>query len=202
VTGFATILFTGRAWLLPSALCVVALAAALIWSGHRCAAERRVRIGCGLLKFTGILALAVCLLEPRWIGQRARPGANLFALIADNSQSLEIKDAGASVSRGELLRRRLTGDASGWQSALEENFQVRRYTFDSRLQNARDFSGLTLATPCGPPRNTGGANRSPGCCCSPTATPPTWPATWPRSTAARRSTRLSWVAMPACGISR
>ena len=35
-------------------------------------------------------------------------------------------------------------DVKGWQSALEENFQVRRYTFDSRLQNSRDFSELNF----------------------------------------------------------
>ena len=30
----------------------------------------------------------------------------------------------------------------GWQSALEQYFQVRRYTFDARLQSTRDFSEL------------------------------------------------------------
>src|ERR1035438_8167328 len=88
--------------------------------------------------------LALALLEPLWVGQRARPGANVFALMADNSQSLQVKDAGDQESRGDLMRRTLTGDARGWQSALEENFQVRRYTFDSRLQSTRDFNELNF----------------------------------------------------------
>ncbi len=144
MTGFATIIFSGQAWLLPAIAAMVVLAAALVWAGHRSATERWVRIGCGLLKLTGVLALALCLLEPLWVGQRARPGANFFALIADNSQSLQVKDSVESQSRGEILRKTLAGDAHGWQSALEDNFQVRRYTFDSRLQNTRDFSELNF----------------------------------------------------------
>jgi len=79
------------------------------------------------------------------MGQPARaPRREFFALLADNSQSLQIKDAGEPQSRGDILRKTLTTDATRWQSALEENFQVRRYTFDSRLQNTRDFSELNL----------------------------------------------------------
>jgi uncharacterized membrane protein len=94
------------------------------------------------LKLAGLLALALCLLDPLRVGQRARPGANLFALIADNSQSMQIKDAGQSQSRGEILRGQLTNDPAGWESALAENYQLRRYTFDSQLQDARDFEEL------------------------------------------------------------
>ena len=36
----------------------------------------------------------------------------------------------------------MTNDTAGWQAALEESFQVRRYTFDSHLQDVRDFGGL------------------------------------------------------------
>jgi uncharacterized membrane protein len=144
MTSFATIIFSGKGWLLPAIGASVALAAALIWAGHRSATTRWVRTGCGLLKLTGILLLMLALLEPLWVGQRAKPGANFFALIADNSQSLLVKDIGEFQSRGEMLRNTLTGDSHGWQSALEENFQLRRYTFDSRLQNARDFSELNF----------------------------------------------------------
>ncbi len=144
MTGLATIIFSGGAWLLPAIGAVILLAAALIWAGHRSSTARGVRVGCGLLKLIGIVMLVLILLEPLWVSQRARPGANFFALLADNSQSLQMKDAGESQSRGEVLRRTLTGETKGWQSALEENFQVRRYMFDSRLQNTRDFGELNL----------------------------------------------------------
>ena len=108
MTGFATIIFSGVAWLLPAIGTVIVLAGALIWAGHRSATERRVRIGCGLLKLLGIVLLALALLEPMWVGQRVRPGANFFALLADNSQSLQMKDAGEARSRGDILRQALT----------------------------------------------------------------------------------------------
>ncbi len=136
------IVFSARTWLIPVLVLVVALAGALVWAGRRGAAGPKVRLGCGLLKLAGVLALALCLLDPMLVGQRARPGANLFALLADNSQSLQIKDVGQPQSRGEMLRAELTNDANGWQSALTENFQLRRYTFDSQLQDARDFGDL------------------------------------------------------------
>ena len=142
MTGLAIIVLSGRAWLVPCLAALAGLAGALIWASRRNAAERWVSVVCGSLKLAGVAALASCLLEPLWVSQRARPGANVFALLADDSQSLQIKDDGQRRSRGELLREQLVADPQGWQSALEQTFQVRRYTFDSRLQNTRDFSDL------------------------------------------------------------
>ena len=144
MTGLATIVLSGRFWLVPCLVALAVLAGALIWGSRGNAAERWVSVVCGSLKLAGAGALALCLLEPLWVSQRARPGANVFALIADNSQSLQVKDAGQSRSRGELLREQLAADPQGWQTALEQTFQVRRYTFDSRLQSTRDFSGLNF----------------------------------------------------------
>lgn len=144
MTGFATIVFNSRSWLPPVLALIVGIAAALIWAGHRSDVTARIRFGCGLLKFAAVLTLAFCLLEPLLVGQRATPGANVFAIIADNSQSLQIKDAGQTQSRGEMLRQELTADHSGWQAALADNFQVRRYSFDSRLQDIRDFGELNF----------------------------------------------------------
>jgi hypothetical protein len=48
----------------PILALLILLAAALVWAGHRSAVERRIRIGCGLLKLAGVLTLALCLLEP------------------------------------------------------------------------------------------------------------------------------------------
>jgi len=142
MTGLAIIVLSGRAWLVPCLTALAGLAGVLIWASRRNAAERWVSVVCGSLKLAGVAALASCLLEPLWVSQRVRPGANVFALVADNSQSLQLKDDGQRRSRGELLREQLVADPQGWQSALEKTFQVRRYTFDSRLQNTRDFRDL------------------------------------------------------------
>src|SRR5437660_129862 len=56
------------------------------------------------LKTVAILLLAACLLEPLYSGKRARPGANKFALLADNSQSMMLKDDAQRQTRGEQLK--------------------------------------------------------------------------------------------------
>src|SRR5260370_19167041 len=139
----ATLFISGRDWLLPAAEALGAALLLLFWGCRRAPATGVVRGVCFGLKLIGILALAACLLEPLWSGQRARPGANFFAIVADNSQGMTIKDRGQSRSRGELLRATLIR-CDGWQNQLDENFQVRRYLFDSRLQSTKAFSELVF----------------------------------------------------------
>lgn len=99
---------------------------------------------CATLKVLALGCLVVCFLEPLWSGQRAKPGANQFAILADNSQGLQVKDRGANTTRGENLRGLLDTKHSDWQRRLEDNFDVRRYLFDTRLQTSRDFAELNF----------------------------------------------------------
>ncbi|MBM3869330.1 MAG: hypothetical protein FJ392_00005, partial [Verrucomicrobia bacterium] len=141
---FASLIFSGRDWLVP----VLALAGfglvVLIWGYARAEVDRGLRAVCVLLKVLGFAALALCLLEPLWTGQRAKPGANLLAVVADNSQGMQIHDRGNSQSRGEFLRDVLVGKSADWLSKLRENFEVRGYVFDSRLQPSTDFTELSF----------------------------------------------------------
>ena len=140
----ATLLISGQNWVFP-VVCVLSVSLLLLlWAYGRAPAGIAVRVFCTFLKLLGIAALAACLLEPLWTGQRARPGANFIAVLADNSQSMQIKDRDESRNRGEVLRDLLNPDKTGWQAKLEENFQVRRYLFDSRLQATKDFSELAF----------------------------------------------------------
>lgn len=97
------------------------------------------------LKIISLLLISACLLEPLLSGQRASPGANLFLVLADNSQSLNIKDPGATATRGEQLRSTLSSDVATWQIRLAQDFDVRRYLFDTNLQNATDFAQLDFS---------------------------------------------------------
>jgi len=137
--------FSGWSWLWPAVAFVGVAALILGWSyrssvGH----PPRLRWTCLALKTFGITALALCLLEPLWLGQRARPGANLFAVMADNSQSLQVNDVGETRNRGAVLRDLVELQTSSWQGTLSDNFDVRRYLFDSRLQATKDFSELAF----------------------------------------------------------
>src|SRR3954447_10270851 len=138
-----TLVFASRNWLWLAAGLLGLAGLLLAWS-YRGTPRGPVRWLCVALKLLGLTALALCLLEPLWSGQRARPGANLFALVADNSQGLQIKDRGESRSRGEILRDILNPQRANWQGALEDNFEVRRYYFDSRLQSTKEFTELNF----------------------------------------------------------
>lgn len=97
---------------------------------------------CAGCKAVGILLLVFCLLEPIWSGQRARPGANVVAVVADNSESLQVRDRGDVETRAAFLRAALEDQAGSWQRALEDAFDVRRYQFDRRVRSVANFEGL------------------------------------------------------------
>ena len=140
----AAILISGREWLLPAAGFLVVAVLLLVWTYLRARADRKLRTACAFLKLLGLAALLACLLEPLWSSQRARPGSNFFAVLADNSQGMRIKDIGQTQTRGDSLTNLLKAQPGDWQDKLENNFQLRRYLFDSRLQSSKDFSELAF----------------------------------------------------------
>ena len=140
----ASLVISGRDWLVPVVVYLAVALGAVAWSYRRDTTHGAVRIICAALKLLGLLTLGAVLLDPLWSGVRARQGANMFVILADNSQGLRIKDRGASQSRGEVMRDLLTGGTAKWPTKMDENFQVRRYLFDSRLQSTRDFSELNF----------------------------------------------------------
>src|SRR5258705_6665949 len=136
-----TLSFAGWNWLWFAAGAVAVAFLLLMW-GYR--GGPAIRWICIPWKVLGFAALAFCLLEPLWSGQRVRPGANLFAIVADNSQGLQIKDRNETKSRGEILRDMVNSQHANWQDSLEQNFDLRRYVFDARLQATKDFSELAF----------------------------------------------------------
>lgn len=134
--------FAGREWLQP----VLALGGAMLllslWIHWRSAASRGRRACCFLLRAASLILIAVCILEPQAVRQRAKAGQNYFVVLADNSQGLQIHDPGDARSRGDHVKEYLLGDNAAWRDALSSAFEVRRYTFDERLQTSRDFGEL------------------------------------------------------------
>jgi uncharacterized membrane protein len=140
--GSVTIPKTGWMWI--SAGFLVIVFASLIWTYRRAQAVNPGNKTAFFLKLSGVLILALCLLEPLWIGRRARPGANLFVVMADNSGSMNILDSGMTQSRAEILREIVDANNSGWLGTLADDFQIRQYIFDSRIHRTTDFSELTF----------------------------------------------------------
>jgi len=138
----ASIIFDTGAWrwvVLVAAVALIPLALVSLRPGHTRKGTLFVAFA---LRTLAIGLLLVCLLDPQLISPRARSGANLFVVLADNSASLKISDAGAKQNRGEQLRESLTGPDSHWLASLAQEYQLRPYIFDSSLKRVRDFSEL------------------------------------------------------------
>ncbi len=129
-------------WLLPTAAMLVVGVALLFWSYLRSESPTWVKVTSMILKTVGLLLLAAILLEPKIKRSRPQRGANVFVVMADKSQSLSIRDPSQSETRGEQLAKILAPD-NRWMDILTDQFDVRRYTFGSRLHAVNDFSQMT-----------------------------------------------------------
>lgn len=139
-----TLIFGSPSWMAVMAILLLLGMILVAWRYANLTSDAMTRWLAPLFKILGLVLLGVCLLEPLWSGQRARPGANLFVILADDSQSLTIKDPGATVTRGEHLKRIVDAEDAAWQVRLAQDFDVRRYVFNSGLQNVNDFSKLAF----------------------------------------------------------
>ena len=132
-------------WVWPAVTLVAVVFGLLIWSYRRVPSLGGAQLAALALKVVGVVLLALCLLEPLWSGRRAKSGANLFVVLADNSDSMNIRDRDAEKSRGETLKATLpAGGGGNWLATLADNFQLRQYVFDSRLRRTADFAELAF----------------------------------------------------------
>jgi uncharacterized membrane protein len=139
VDGDGALTLSSPGWLVPATVLFAGAVLLLVWSYRRASAGRAA----AALKVIGVGLLALCLVEPSWVSQRAKPGANLFVVLADNSRGMSLRDRGAGQSRGETLRAELAADRP-WLTRLAESYQLRRYLFDARLRRTQDFHELTF----------------------------------------------------------
>ena len=137
----ADLLLGARQWLgVAIALAAVALIL-VVWAYWRAGSQIWVRVLAGLLKAAGIALLAICLVEPLFTGTRPRPGSNLLLVVADNSRSLQLADRGSRQTRGQIFQACLE-EKSPWLTRVAQDFDLRRYTFDTTLRPVKDFAEL------------------------------------------------------------
>lgn len=127
-----------RAWAWPAIAVGGVLLLLIFWAYRTIDAPLWLKFACAALKTAAILLLAAILVEPMRSDSKPTPGANLFAVLADRSQSLQVTDPGAAASRAELVKEQLDRGAA-WQVRLGQDFDVRRYAFDRQLTPVADF---------------------------------------------------------------
>lgn len=113
----------------------------IVYSLRHIPRNQPIRIITTTLKTVALSLLLLCLLEPLYSGLRPRPGANLFLVMADNSQSMLVSDHRQQQNRAEQLAPLLSPDAA-WQVRLNQDFDVRYYQFDSRLEAVENLLGM------------------------------------------------------------
>ncbi|MHB0959004.1 MAG: glutamine amidotransferase [Pirellulaceae bacterium] len=139
--GFGSLVVGAPHWVWPAlGLGSVGLLAVLV-AYARSAARTRIRVLAATLKVLALLGLVFCLIEPQLSDSRPKAGANLFVVLADDSQSLQVRDPGLNSSRAEEVRRRLA-PGQAWQTSLQQGFDVRTYAFDARLRPLQDVTAL------------------------------------------------------------
>ncbi|WP_221028971.1 glutamine amidotransferase [Actomonas aquatica] len=142
MTPLALISFAGASWWV-FALPLAALLGALAWYALQPAQPNRAALAVGLgLRGLGIALLLLALLDPQWIVSRAKRGANIVAVIADNSRGLDITEIGADTTRAAVLREALLAPDTPWLDDLSREFQLRSYAFDRDLRRIASFEQL------------------------------------------------------------
>ncbi|MCA9212786.1 MAG: hypothetical protein KDB27_06970 [Planctomycetales bacterium] len=130
----ASLVIGAPQWMVPTAIVAVALVIVVVWSYSK--AGRGWPLLASALKLTAIVALSICLLEPLFSGTRPKPGANAVALLVDNSESMTVRPDSTNE-----LKAALHGETA-WQVRLAQDFDLRRYAFDSQLRNVDTFNRL------------------------------------------------------------
>ncbi len=144
MTTTPTLVFGAPKWAWAALALAVVAAVSLLWSYGRAPVRPGIKLSAALLKGVGFAALVLALVEPLLTGTMPRKGANAFVVLADNSQSLLIKDdPGGSTSRGDWVRDRLKKESS-WKTRIGQDFDVRNYAFDSHLRAVESFDALAF----------------------------------------------------------
>ncbi|EMI20413.1 membrane protein containing DUF1355 [Rhodopirellula maiorica SM1] len=129
-------------WVIPVSIIAAILAGLTIWNYASQQTMGAVRWFAAALKIAAIALIAICLLQPMRSGTRPRPKANVLPILIDNSKSMQVKPKGANETRADVVSKQIASE-NAWRNRLEQDFDVRGYSFDSRI-TALEMSDPTL----------------------------------------------------------
>jgi uncharacterized membrane protein len=138
---FQELVFANASWLNALFVAGVVLASLTLLSYRRSAMPLPLKLFGILLRCFGIAILLVCLLEPLGTLERPKPQANIFGILVDTSESMDVLRRDRSPMEQTKIKERL-GDEAEWHRKLSDDFRVRRYTFDTSIEPVDTFEGL------------------------------------------------------------
>ena len=95
------------------------------------------------LRIPALLLLGLPLLEPSLIIPDVIPDENFVAVVLDTSESMTIPDGTASTTRLEEALKVLLDEDDGINTALDELFNLRYYTFDEGISRVDSVQNVT-----------------------------------------------------------
>jgi uncharacterized membrane protein len=93
-----------------------------------------------LLRAIVIVLVVLAMLRPTIIYTQTKKQAATLVVLADQSRSMTVPDAVGNKTRWEAMRQAI-GDAAPALAALQRDFELKAYTFDSALHQAKAEDG-------------------------------------------------------------
>src|SRR5215212_2747745 len=133
----------------PNVLLLVACALALLAFVYFAYVRPRprltggTRVGLIALRSALFLLILFLLLKPVVVVPSVIPRSSTVALVADDSRSMQMADAGDGRTRLDAMRAALFGANAPFQQRLQEKFRTQSYGFSSQLNNIGGGEELT-----------------------------------------------------------
>ncbi len=140
-SSYGDLVFANMGWMKWVALAGAVLAILTLFSYRRSSMPWSLKSLGIVLRCLGIGILLVCLLEPLGTLERPKPQANVFTILVDTSNSIDVVSQDRLPLQSQKIKA-LLSDESQWQRNLSDDFRVRRYTFDSALEPVDTFEGV------------------------------------------------------------
>ena len=120
------------------------LIAAVVWIYYTAAvyASGRSRMLSAGLRILALLLLCLPLFEPMLMYPDVAPNENFLAVLVDNSDSMSIPDGSIGRTRSDDAVSVLLDHERGILPELEDNFNIRYYTFTSEASRVDSIGGL------------------------------------------------------------
>ncbi|MEX2580099.1 MAG: glutamine amidotransferase [Verrucomicrobiales bacterium] len=145
----ASLAFANEAWgwvAVAFAVASVAVLALTYWSSPLRGRSKFLAIG---LKGTGLILLALALMEPVKLDELPKKHSNDLVVLADNSAGMAVALGDAPSSPGDDMREALAGASPetppAWMRTLGDTFRLRPFLFDRGVRQGTDFSELDFS---------------------------------------------------------